>query len=142
MKTTLMADKKLASFFTQTNESKLEMKIRSVLIYEGLNECNGFISCQAEDIWTIAHRAWFYGISIIGVESNIDEDVPFYDFCIEDYVDEVRNYGEDNPTYWILTALMPVVNKHPGIQLKFYIDIPDMNIPVLAKSTGIAFEAQ
>lgn len=142
MKTTQLAEKKLENLLRPTPRNNFEIAIRSKLIYDRLPVNNGFVKCTADDIWKIAHRAWYYGISIVGVESNIDEDVPFYDFCIEDYEGNVQNFGEHNPTQWIITATLPLVIKHPGIQLKFYIDIPDMNIPVLEKTTGIKYVSE
>jgi hypothetical protein len=134
MKTTLLADRKVKSIFGTTAKFDFENAIRNKILYSGLHEKNGYVKCKPEDIWLIAYRAWFYGITIIGIESNIDQDVPFYDLCIEDYVDEIRNFGEDNPTQWIISALMPVIIKHPDIQFKFYVDIPEINIPVLEKT--------
>jgi len=33
--------------------------------------------------------------------------------------------------------LMPIVIANPGIQLSFYIDVPEMNIPVLKKTIAV-----
>ncbi len=134
MKVSMLANKKISYLLYKNPKCRFEIQIRNQLIYAGYQEVNGFIHCNLDTVWKIAYRAWFYGITIIGIESNIDQDVPFYDLCIEDYVDEIRNFGEDNPTQWIITALMPVIIMHPDIQLKFYVDIPEINIPVLEKT--------
>jgi hypothetical protein len=134
MKTTRLLDKKLNNFLHNNSKNEFEIAVRKKLLYKNLKEKNGFIDCAGEDLWVVAYRSWFYGISIIGVESNIDQDFPFYDFCIEDYVEDVKNFGEKNQTQWIISALMPVVINHPGIQLKFYIDVPGINIPILKKT--------
>jgi len=137
MKTTLLANKKLNSFVGITAKNKFEIYIRSKLLYQNLPEKNGFVECTTQELWLIAYRAWYYGISIIGIESNIDQDVPFYDLCIEDYVSNVVNFGEQNPTQWILSAAFPIIQKHTGIQLKFYIDVPEINIAILEKTIGM-----
>lgn len=137
MKTTRLADKKLNSILHPNTKNDFEIAVRNRLLCAKLKEKNGFIECTGEDLWIISYRSWYYGISIIGVESNIDQDFPFYDFCIEDYVEDIKNFGEKNPTQWIILALMPVVIKHPGIQLNFYIDIPEINIPVLEKAIEV-----
>lgn len=134
MKTTLLANKKLNNFLHNNSKNDFEINVRKNLLYKYLKEKNGFIECTGEDLWVVAYRSWFYGISIIGVESNIDQDFPFYDFCIEDYVENAKNFGQENPTNWIISALMPIIIKHPGIQLAFYIEIPDINRPVLEKT--------
>ena len=93
MKTTLLAKKKINNLLIGGNISDFENKVRSKFIYDDLKDQNGFIRCTTKNIWMIAYRSWYYGVGIIGVESNIDEDVPFYDFCIEDYVDDLKNFA-------------------------------------------------
>ncbi len=137
MKTSRLADKKIKHLQTDLPEIEFEIAIRNALLYNGLAVMNGFIPCTGENLWLVAHRAWYYGITIIGIESNIDENIPYFDCCIENYVEDVINFGENNPTHWILTALMPITISYPGIHLKFYIDIPEMNIPILEKTIGM-----
>lgn len=137
MKTTRLANKKLNNFLHNNSKNNFEISVRENLLYKNLKVKNGFIECTVEDLWHVAYRAWFYGITIIGIESNIDQDLPYYDFCIEDYVEEVINFGEYNPSQWILTALMPIVIANPGIQLSFCLDVPEMNIPVLKKTIAV-----
>ncbi len=111
--------------------------VQNLLIYQGLTLNGGYVLSNTEDLWKIAYRSWYYGATIIGIESNIDEDVPFYDFCIEDYVPTETNFEYDNITFWILAPLMPVVTKYPNIQLKFYFHIPVTHISELDQTMGI-----
>ncbi len=142
MKTTKLANKKLNMLHGKKQVIYFENAIRSKLIYDDLPEKDGFVVCTVEKLWIIAYRAWYYGISIIGIESNTEQDVPFYVFYIEDYETNTINFGEHNPTQWILSAAIPIILKHPGIQLKFYIDIPEMNIPIIEKTTGISLKSE
>ncbi len=136
MKITRLANKKLSNLVGTTQQSKFENAVCNLLIYQGLNLNGGFVLSNSEDIWKIAYRSWYFGATIIGLESNIDEDVPFYDFCIEDYVEEEANIEDDNNTFWILAPLMPVVTKYPNILLKFYFDIPVTHISELDQTSG------
>ncbi len=133
MKSTRLAKMKLTNLIGKNAKREFETTLRSLLLYDGMTERNGFIKCTSEDVWVIAFRAWYYGINIIGVESDIDEDIPFYDFCVEDHVDDSNILGERNPSYWIIKAVMPIVIKHPNLSLRFYIEVPKPNIPVLEK---------
>ncbi|MBK7966864.1 MAG: hypothetical protein IPK10_17470 [Bacteroidetes bacterium] len=131
-----LAEKKLLNISGINQQSKFENAVQNLLIYQGLNLNGGFVLSNSEDIWKIAYRSWYYGATIIGLESNIDEDVPFYDFCIEDYVTTEANFEYDNNTFWILAPLMPVVTKYPNIQLKFYFDIPVTHITESEQTSG------
>lgn len=137
MKITRLANKKLSNLVGTTQQSKFENAVCNLLIYQGLNLNGGFVLSNSEDIWKIAYRSWYYGATIIGAESNIDEDVPFFDYYIEDYVKGDTNLEDDNYSFWILTPLMPVVTKYPNIQLKFYFHIPVTHISELDQTMGI-----
>lgn len=132
-KMSILANKKIGILLNESSKEKFEIEIRNHILNKHLQQINGFLLCTPEVIKEVAKRASYYGITIIGVEGCIDEDVPFHEFNIEDY------NGHNDPAKWILIPLIPLSLAYPNILLKFYIDISLIDIPFFEKITGIQF---
>ena len=133
-KMSILANKKIGALLIRSSKEKFEIAFRNQILNRNLEQTNGFLHCTSEVIKEVAQRASYYGVSIVGVEGCIDEDVPFHEFNIEDY------NGHNDPANWILIPLIPLSIVYPKILMKFYIDISLIDIPFLEKITGIQCE--
>ncbi|MBK9411917.1 MAG: hypothetical protein IPN61_00575 [Bacteroidetes bacterium] len=126
--------KKLNAFVNPPDrKTKFEYSVRKYYIYKNLKSYGSAVYCSEEEVKIIIERASKLSISIIGIESRMDDPIPFFDFVIEGF--ESINPIED----WPLYALQEFLSEFPGFPLSFYIDIPENQIIPISILTGIDY---
>jgi hypothetical protein len=130
-----LASKQIIYLFESSKKSEFEKRILSEVIYNGLQNNGQFLNCNEEVLDLIKHRFKEYNLSVIGIQTNVELDIPLYTFHIEDYYSEI--YSDESN--WIKNATLSLINKYRKVWLRFYVDISDEQIEILMLKTGIPY---
>jgi len=130
---TQLANKQFSYLFEQNPKSNLELRIVKEIIYSGFRSRGQYVLCSIENIDLIINNINEFELSIIGIQTNIEEVLPLFTFQVEDYPS-----GTSAKCHvWIKNCLKPLFEKYTNVWIRFYIDIPDEEIELIIFKTGI-----
>jgi hypothetical protein len=125
--------KKFDTLFSSNKKVNFEIRFLNEFVYKDILKAGSSIFCTDEIIKKIIARTAQFSISIIGIESRMDDPIPFHDFVIESF--EHVHPIED----WPLYALKDYLIKYPEYPLTFFIDIPENQLKTISIVTGLDY---
>lgn len=133
MEISRMAAKKIERLQGLTNIDEFESDFKSQILFNGIDQNHLGVIVDSDTLDVIITRCEKYYIDLIGVETNIDSDIPYYDLTYEDYV------AKPPGSSWCKPYINELIRKYGPIPLIFHIDITELGCVFLKILTGIPF---
>ncbi len=130
-----LAKKQFSLLFEQDSKLNFEKRVLEDFVYAGFEVKGQFVRCCEKNIHELVLRFNFLSLNVIGVQSNIEHDMPFYTFIVEEYIPHGLLFGSS----WLIPALTNILLLYPDEWFRFYVDIQEEEIAELILRTGIPF---
>ena len=128
-----LASKQIEYLFDNNPKSDFEKKILKEVLIKHFTNRGQFILCSLSNLNLLLQKINEYQLSVVGITSDIDEDIPLFTFHVEEYYTDFTTAS----TNWIKHALTPLLIEKKSVWLRFYIEIPNEQVEILFLKTGI-----
>ncbi len=128
-----LAHKQMEYLFDSNPKAHFEKRILNDAIFFPFQKRGAFVLCTSSNIGEIIQRLNEFHLIVIGIQTDIEDDLPLHTFNVEDYScnDSIQQ------SIWISEALADLLSEHKEVWLRFYIDITEQEVEILVLKSGI-----
>jgi hypothetical protein len=130
-----LASKQIEYLLESNPKSVFEKRIVKEVILSSFHYRGQFVLCTLANLKIILRKINEFQLFIVGITTDIEEDIPLITFNVEDFSSEYTSVDTD----WIKNAITPLLIEKEMVWLRFYVDIPEEQVKILALKTGIPF---
>jgi hypothetical protein len=128
-----LACKQIEYLIANNPKSDFEKKILKEVLIKHFQNRGQFILCSLTNLNFLLQKINEYQLFVIGITTDIDEDIPLYTFNVEDYCTDFTTES----TNWIKHAITQLLIEKKLVWLRFYVEIPNEQVEILILRTGI-----